>query len=193
MLIITLSSIPPRFSRIGPCLQSLLAQTAEIDGIYLYIPLSYRRFPDWDGALPEVPDGVEIRRCDEDFGPATKVLPAVREFAGRDCDILFGDDDRAYEPGWAADFLRARDRHPGCAIARRGLMADRMVGTTHARALQPRAQPRPEESGCGIPPETAMVASLGPAGGTRAAAIPAFWLYRHVRGMLWRAGAARVF
>jgi len=144
MLIVTLSSIPPRFSRIAPALNSLLAQTASIDGIYLYIPQSYRRFPDWDGTLPEVPQGVEIRRTETDLGPATKILPATRDFAGQDVDILFCDDDRAYARDWAAGFLRIKAAHPGCAIARRGLMADGLLGTRPTRQLQPRALSRRE-------------------------------------------------
>ena len=144
MLIFTLTSIPPRFSRIGPTLGSLKAQTARPDAIHLYIPASYQRFPDWNGNLPKVPEGVEIHRVADDFGPATKVLPAARAFRGRDVDILFCDDDRAYAPGWAAEFLRAKRAHPGCAIAKRGMMAHDKVGTTTRRKLQPRALHRPE-------------------------------------------------
>lgn len=144
MFVITLSSIPPRFAHIGPTLESLLGQSARPDRVILYIPKTYRRFPDWDRALPLVPKGVEIQRTESDLGPATKVLPAAREFRGQDTDILFGDDDRVYAPGWAARFLSAKRRHPGCAIATRGLMADGLAGTTPDRALQPRALRRHE-------------------------------------------------
>ena len=143
MLIITLSSIPPRFSRIGPTLRSLLAQSRAADRILLYIPHSYRRFPDWDGSLPQVPDGVEIRRVTDDLGPATKVLYAAREFREKEVDILFCDDDRVYAPDWAAGFMGARHAHPDCCIAQRGLMAHLVAGTNAERALQPRATQRP--------------------------------------------------
>jgi len=142
-LIITLTSVPPRYSKIGPTLQSLLAQNAAVSGIYLYIPDHYKRFPDWNGTLPKVPKGVEIRRTPLDLGPATKVLPASQEFAGQDVDILFCDDDRIYAPGWAAEFLRAKRNKPGCAITKRGLSASGLVGTTDVRKLQPRAVRRP--------------------------------------------------
>ncbi len=143
MLIVTLSSIPPRFAQIGPTLQSLLAQTQRAERVLLYIPERYQRFPDWDGTLPEVPDGVEIRRVDADLGPATKVLYAAREFRGQDVEILFCDDDRVYPPDWAAEFLAARRDHPGCCIAKRGLMAHLIAGTSARRDLQPRAEERP--------------------------------------------------
>ncbi len=87
--VITLSSIPPRFSGLHLTLESLLSQTVRPERVILYLSRHYRRFPDWDGALPEVPEGVEIRLVEEDYGPATKLLPALKEFAGQDVDILF--------------------------------------------------------------------------------------------------------
>lgn len=110
--VITLSSIPPRFADIGRTLESLLAQTVRPARVILYLSRYYSRFPDWDGALPEVPEGVEIRIVDEDFGPATKLLPALREFAGQDIDILFCDDDQIYRPCIAERLLKARQTHP---------------------------------------------------------------------------------
>ena len=118
--IVTLSSIPPRFGLIAPTLRSLLAQKEPVQAIHLYIPRTYRRFPDWDGSLPEVPEGVSIRRCDEDLGPATKVLPATRDYEGQDVDILFCDDDKIYDPGWHGRLKRARAAHPQCCIVEAG-------------------------------------------------------------------------
>jgi len=138
--IVTLSSIPPRFAEIGATLQCLVRQRAQISGIYLYIPDTYARFPDWDGTLPLVPDGVEIRRTPHDLGPATKVLAAAREFRGQDVDILFCDDDRAYPPGWAARFLADRTRHPDAAIANLGLQAHMIADSTAPRIHQPRSE-----------------------------------------------------
>ena len=76
-LVVSLSSIPPRFAELAPTLNSLVNQSADIAGVYLYVPESYRRFPEWDGSLPDVPAGVEVRRCAEDWGPATKILGAA--------------------------------------------------------------------------------------------------------------------
>lgn len=140
MLIVTLSSIPPRFSKIGATLQSLLRQTAQIDRIFLYIPNAYRRFPDWDGRLPDVPDCVEIRRTKADLGPATKVLAAAMEFRGQDVDLLLCDDDRLYPPGWAAGLMKDRAAHPGAAIANLGVQAYMLTASTQPRVHQPRAE-----------------------------------------------------
>ncbi len=141
-LIVTLSSIPPRFPQLGPTLETLLAQTARADRVILYIPRTYRRFPDWDGALPAVPAGVEIVRADRDFGPSTKLLPALRAFAGQDVEILFCDDDRHYPPDWAASFLAARRAHPDCAIAQRGLDLTSKGLVARPDRKRPRARPR---------------------------------------------------
>jgi len=146
MLIVTLSSIPPRFAHIGETLNSLLAQTATIERIIVYIPEKYRRFPDWDGSLPEIPVGVEIRRVKHDLGPATKVLAAVQDFTGQDVNILFCDDDRFYGREWASKFMTAARLYHGAAIAMRGLSADQLVNSTSTRTLLPRARHRPEQT-----------------------------------------------
>ena len=120
-------------------LDSVLAQNRPADRIILYIPTSYRRFPDWDGSLPEVPEGVEIHRTDQDLGPATKVLAAAREFAGQIVDLLFCDDDRDYPSNWTTRFLRARAKHPDCAIALIGRQAGTMAESSRNREWKPRA------------------------------------------------------
>lgn len=140
MLIVSLSSIPPRFDKLGPTLDCLLRQTAKIDRIIVYIPAQYRRFPDWDRVLPEVPEGVEIHRCEADLGPATKVLYAAREFRGQDIDILLCDDDRRYKPHWAKAFVDARADHPDACIAIAGFEADRYGQSQMKDRPQPRAK-----------------------------------------------------
>ena len=72
--IISLSTIPARFSKIYPVLENLQARTLKIDEIRLYVPRKFRRFPDYGGELPDVPKGVRILRADEDLGPVSKVL-----------------------------------------------------------------------------------------------------------------------
>lgn len=142
MLVFSLTSIPPRFGLIDTTLRCLLAQNSPADRILLFIPMTYRRFPDWDGTLPKVPEGVEIIRCDEDYGPATKSLPAARMFAGQDVDILFCDDDRIYPPDWADVFLQARKVQPDAAIAPVAHEAIEDFPSTQERSHHPRAVQR---------------------------------------------------
>lgn len=119
--VITLSTIPPRFADVGHTLATLVAQRSRPEAVELYIPRHYRRFPQWGGGLPEVPEGVRIVRVEEDFGPATKVLPAARAWRGQGVDLLFVDDDQFYLPDWAAGFLKLRRQRPDavlCAAAK---------------------------------------------------------------------------
>lgn len=137
--VITLTAIPPRFPHLDETLGSLLAQSAPVDAVELWLPRAYRRF-DFDPAKPpEVPEGVTIRWADEDMGPATKILPAVRAYRGEDVNLIFCDDDKVYDRGWAARLLDAAARHPGCCIVEEG--GDIRHNSTHdwSGPDQPRA------------------------------------------------------
>jgi hypothetical protein len=100
-IVISLTTIPPRFAYVRECLQSLLAQAADVAAINLYIPQSYKRFVYAESDLPRLPKGVNLRVVDEDLGPATKILPACREYQAQDVFILSYDDDKIYDRGWA--------------------------------------------------------------------------------------------
>jgi hypothetical protein len=133
--IITLSCIPPRFGHLGPTLESLLAQDLPAAQIILYVPQHYRRFPDWDGTLPSLPAGVTLRRTEKDYGPATKILPALREFAGQSVDLLYCDDDMLYDPSLNRLLKAQRAIHPNAALCP---VAFDLPGSAHRR--QPRVQ-----------------------------------------------------
>ncbi|MEC3863138.1 glycosyltransferase family A protein [Mesobacterium sp. TK19101] len=125
MLVVSLSSIPSRFPYLPDTLNAILRQTHRPDHIIVYIPKRYRRFPDYDGHLPDIPEGVEIRRPEDDLGPATKVLFAARDFSrteeeARTAQILFCDDDMIYQPDWIEGFMQARARRPEGVIAAHG-------------------------------------------------------------------------
>lgn len=124
-VVVSLTTIPPRMSDLDECLRSLLAQSARIDEINLYVPREYRRFP---GAytLPKVPQGVNVKVIEEDLGPATKVLPAVRDYAGTDTLILFCDDDRAFPTQWAQRLIDSAQLRPHCAVSAAGHQVVRM-------------------------------------------------------------------
>jgi len=126
MRIISLTSIPPRFPYLKETLESLVAQNAA-DEIRLYIAKNYRRFPDYNGELPEVPDGVTVCRIDEDLGPATKILPACREFRGQDVQILFCDDDGLFPSGWARRLFEIQAKRTDEAVATWGRPIGRLV------------------------------------------------------------------
>lgn len=155
--IITLTSIPPRFAYLDTVLGTLLAQSLAAP-VILYIPRSYRRFPDWDGTLPQVPKGVDLRRCDEDYGPGTKILPALRDFAGQELDLLFCDDDGRYPKDWHAGFKTAAALRPNKAIACIGRHLPGLVQRPRPATRMPRCEHLPEG---GIRPGRPAVAREG--------------------------------
>jgi len=116
MRIISLSSIPPRFPFLKKTLQTLVDQEVA-DDVRLYIPKKYRRFPEYNGELPDVPEGVTICQIDKDLGPATKILPASKEFRHQDVQILFCDDDGLYPKGWAKRLFKIQTKRSGQAVA----------------------------------------------------------------------------
>lgn len=140
MIIITLSTIPSRFHLLGPTLESLLDQTVPADAIEVWIPKSYRRFPDWEFELPAVPEGVTIRIAETDLGPATKVLPAAKAYRGTDAKLIYCDDDRIVWPRFVESFLKASNEQPDCAIATSGWDIERLGFAPEAHKRQPRSQ-----------------------------------------------------
>lgn len=137
--VISLSTIPPRFDGLLPTLTSLLQQRLPAREIRLVIPHTYRRFPDWDGRLPCVPAGITIHRCDEDLGPATKVLPTARDLRGHDVDILFCDDDKIYDTGWHERFKAQAELRPGTCIVEAGESFPDIADTHRASDRLPRS------------------------------------------------------
>jgi hypothetical protein len=119
--IINFTSIPPRMGKLQKVVDGLRAQTARIDGIILWVPKTYRRTDFRGYSLPVFPRGIEVRQCDEDFGPATKILPAVQAFAGQDVRLIYCDDDELYFPEWADALIRGSLEHPKACVAVNGL------------------------------------------------------------------------
>jgi hypothetical protein len=139
MKVISLTSIPSRFKGLDTTLRSLLLQGA--DEVLLYLPYAYRRFPDWDGSLPQVPQGVTICRTEADYGPATKILPACRDLRGTPAQILFCDDDCVCEEGWGQRLFRIQARRSDQAVAvyvrpAEGYVPHRVPGARTPRAWQ---------------------------------------------------------
>jgi len=146
-LIISLTTIPPRFKVIHETLESLTSQSAKPEAINLYLPNKYRRFEYEKSDVPELPAGVSVWYLDTDFGPATKVLQAIQEYRGQNVKILFCDDDKVYDAQWAERFLVASQAHPGCCIVEEGGHVSDYSSHTYAGSLQPRSTRRIKDLG----------------------------------------------
>lgn len=119
-VIISLTSIPPRFKELGNTLASLLNQDNPADEIQVYIPRYYRRFPQHAFALPEVPERVKVVIADRDLGPATKVLFCAKAHWGTNTRIVFCDDDRHPSSNWLGPIIKASNENPDKAIVSSG-------------------------------------------------------------------------
>ena len=138
-VIVTLSTIPPRFEKIQPALQSLLNQSLNADEVNLYIPKVYKRFGTYDIEKLIVPDGVTIKVIEEDMGPATKVLPCVQENRGQEVFIVYCDDDRIYASNWLEGLVSELRQRPGHAVTASGAQLDQ---TYQIKRNKPPVQPR---------------------------------------------------
>jgi len=140
-IVVSLSTIPPRFPFLGETLRTLLDQSVLPDRIEVWIPRTYRRFPEHAFCLPDVPEGVAIEVIDDDLGPATKVLPCARRYRGTATRILYVDDDRIYWRHLLKTRLAAR--RPEAAIAAMGCDVGFFLRQTAGpRAPQPRVKRR---------------------------------------------------
>lgn len=93
-LIVSLTSIPTRFSYLLEITNKLLAQ--ECDEIWVNIPPAYKRFPEWNGSFPPLDPRIIINRMCEDLGPATKYFgSAIHQ--DPETLIVYVDDDTSYD------------------------------------------------------------------------------------------------
>lgn len=118
MVVLSLTSIPPRFKFLPAIVQQLLRQNVE--SVYVVLPRVYDRFP----GEHDVPDmaslgpRVKVLRPDKDLGPATKFLYTAKEVDG---PIIYVDDDTKY-PDNLADTLTALHANDPCVWGLSGFL-----------------------------------------------------------------------
>jgi len=120
-VILSLSTIPPRFGMLGMSLNSLINQKRKADEIHVYIPKTYKRFPEHNFCIPDVPEGVSVKIIDYDYGPATKALPCAKAYRGTNTRIIYGDDDRFADTSWLDNMLKCSDERPEDVIVSSGM------------------------------------------------------------------------
>ena len=122
-MIVSLTTIPSRIGMIADTLKSLLTQTRPPKEIRLNLPAFSRRenrpydVPDWLRDLR----AVRLVPC-EDYGPATKLLPALADAAPGQA-ILVVDDDRIYPVSLIAELEKASRAQPNAALGLGGWIA----------------------------------------------------------------------
>jgi hypothetical protein len=157
-VIVSLSTVPDRIKNLGPTIRSLLKQTRPPDEIVLAIPefsVRERRpyiVPKYISRLPRV----RVLRCREDWGPATKFIPAIQDelAAGRENTlIMVVDDDRLYPRDALETYLYYSEQFPDAALCFRGAAMPSTLDWDDAKMIHARdlREPRPVAviTGCG--------------------------------------------
>lgn len=141
-IVVSLTTIPPRFADLGRTLDGILKQSLRPDSIEVTIPRNYRRFPAHNFCLPSVPEGVDLIISDEDLGPASKILPCAKRYRGEQVRIVYCDDDRIPHKSWLQSLVQASNEKPFNAIASCGTDLDRLGITDPVDQILPRATRR---------------------------------------------------
>ena len=157
-VIASLSTVPDRIHNLEPTIQSLLKQTRPPDEIVLTIPeFSIREqrsyvVPEYLSRLPRV----RVLRCPEDWGPATKFIPVVREelaVGQGDTLIMVVDDDRVYPRDALETYLHYNQQLSGAALCFRGAAMPRTLDWRDAKMIKASELRQPEAvaviTGCG--------------------------------------------
>ncbi len=108
-LIISLTTIPERISKVYLCIEALLEQSVKPDYVILWlseiidkdtIPESLKRLES---------RGLQIRFC-KDIGPHNKIIHTLKE--NPECIIVTADDDIFYPRNWLKELYEAYQKEP---------------------------------------------------------------------------------
>ena len=114
-IIISLTTIPSRARHLSRLLDNMADQTVLPSRIELNVPTEYHRrnLGKLDRSL--IPEDIDVYDC-TDYGPATKILPTLKRYAGKDVQIIYCDDDRIYNKNWIRNLVTAAECNPASAI-----------------------------------------------------------------------------
>jgi len=122
-VVVSLTTIPSRLTRLRPALNSLLTQDYPPSAIYLAVPrqsVRERKPYQMPGWLAEHP-AVTVIDCERDWGPASKLLPTLLAERERpDTLVITVDDDNIYPREMVATFVKFSQRLPDAALCFRG-------------------------------------------------------------------------
>ena len=139
-VVVSMTTIPSRIHALPRVVDSLLLQNHPVAEIRLYIPWSYRRFPNQSIDIDDIDPRVTVVRVDEDLGPLTKVAFAVEEFRDQAVLVLACDDDMAYEQTWVQRFIQAYLKNPHCCLVQSGGFLNQFSSVSQTFCSEPRAK-----------------------------------------------------
>jgi hypothetical protein len=125
-IIISLTSTPNRINTSENTLKSILNGTVAPKAILFNIPYISSKgqeyiIPEWLKKMVIEYPILKLNRCDRDYGPATKVIPAILAFKDDpDQKIVYIDDDIIYNRDFLKTFLKDISKYPDNTITRAG-------------------------------------------------------------------------
>jgi hypothetical protein len=107
--VVSFTTSPTRIGKCGPMIHSILNQTRKPDLFLLNIPAEFARTGETYNVPKYIRKSLTVNRIETDYGPATKIIPAVTYLKDEtnvkahkfDLDttrIIYLDDDIAYPP-----------------------------------------------------------------------------------------------
>lgn len=124
-VIISFTTTPDRINDIKYTISSIINQSVRVDGIHLYLPyISSKgvryRIPLWLKKLERNFEQFKIIRCDKDWGPSTKLIPALIDSKNEDDIIIYIDCDMIYYKCMIETLINYTNRFPNYAICNAG-------------------------------------------------------------------------
>jgi hypothetical protein len=119
-VIVSLTTTPLRIQKIWPTINSILLQSTQAEKIHLWIAKEYKRFPGIQ--ITQLPNFIKdnpyihVEFIENDFGPASKLLPCLQSPELNDTKIVVIDDDAIYPPNLIKDLLTYEAFDPNTAI-----------------------------------------------------------------------------
>lgn len=118
-VIISMTTLPSRIANIAPTISSLIHQTIPPEKILINLP-AYSRREQSEYKIPksliENP-WVEINNIEDDLGPATKLLPALKKYQNQKQKlIIVADDDEIYPKKLVENYLTWEKELPGSVL-----------------------------------------------------------------------------
>lgn len=124
-VIISFTTMPTRIELSKYMLSSIFSQTQRVDEIRLYIPKRTRsnmeyKIPLWMKRIVKKLPEFRIIICDKDWGPATKIIPAIMSEKGNHSYVIYLDDDMIYHPKTIETLIQYSNIYPERAISNKG-------------------------------------------------------------------------
>lgn len=113
----SMTTLPGRLKHIEIVIRSIMNQTRQLDAFYLHIPHKTKKGQEYNipnNFLHEY--NVTINRCDEDYGPITKLVPILDVEKDPDTCIVTFDDDMYVKNNVVKLLERGAKKYPKSCI-----------------------------------------------------------------------------